>query len=210
MSGWKKAPSIDDDCECVNVSSVSDVDISVIRSADGKTCKITIPLSSALNALKDAINSDRALGPIKREHQRLFHLGRELKSGSRSLSAMGIGKYGVFTIHLHSSAPKTVNLQESDDENNASGKRAARRKEKKKNNNAAAGVDHNDVIDLLGSGSDPSGGARAENANNRRTQQPRHQEEKREKVVELLDSDSDEDEEVVEIIDTPTKRRRRK
>jgi len=40
MSGWKKAPSIDDDCECVNVSSVSDVDISVIRSADGKTCKV--------------------------------------------------------------------------------------------------------------------------------------------------------------------------
>mmetsp|Transcript_1759 Transcript_1759/g.3306 ORF Transcript_1759/g.3306 Transcript_1759/m.3306 type:complete len:230 (-) Transcript_1759:175-864(-) len=78
--------------------------------------QVTVPLSTTtLNALKDVIHTHPDLGPIQRKHQRLFHLGRELKSGNRSLKALGVGKFSVFLIHLHSLAPKTFDLQSDDD-----------------------------------------------------------------------------------------------
>jgi len=203
MSGRKKAPSIATLDDCKYVASSNDVEVTVIRSADGKKSKVTIPLSSTLNALKDAINTNQTLGPIKRNQQRLFHLGRELKSGNRSLSALGIGKHNVFSIHLHSLAPKTVDLQLSDDggEKKSSGRR--RNKSKVVNNEDGDGV-----IDLASSSETwPSegGGNRSRNASNRQRQQ------QQQKVVELLDSDSDDDDDAVEIIETETapKRRRR-
>jgi hypothetical protein len=39
MSGRKKAPPIDDDCEYVS-SSGNGVDVTVIRSSDGKKCQV--------------------------------------------------------------------------------------------------------------------------------------------------------------------------
>lgn len=72
-------------------------------------------LSKTLNELKDKI-SESKLGPIEKNHQRLFHLGRELKSGGRSLSALGIGRYHNFTLHLHSTQPTPYELS-SDEEN---------------------------------------------------------------------------------------------
>jgi len=234
MSGRKKAPSIaahGDGCEYI--ASSNDVEVTVIRSADAKTGKITIPLSSTLNGLKDAIHSNQTLGPLRRDQQRLFHLGRELKSGNRSLSALGIGKHNVFSIHLHSLAPKTVDLElsEAEDENMKSNNNKAnsgRRGVRKKSANANANVDHRNsngddggVIDLASS-SEASrsgavgGGNRSSNPNGQRQrhQQPTHQqqprqqrrEEEQQKVVELLDSDSDDD---IEIIETGPKRRRR-
>jgi len=207
MSGRKKAPSIATLDDCKYVASSNDVEVTVIRSADGKKSKVTIPLSSTLNALKDAINTNQTLGPIKRNQQRLFHLGRELKSGNRSLSALGIGKHNVFSIHLHSLAPKTVDLQLSDDggEKKSSGRR--RNKSKVVNNEDGDGV-----IDLASSG----GGDISRNASNsqrhqQQQQQQQQREENQQKVVELLDSDSDDDDDAVEIIETETapKRRRR-
>ncbi|MCP4748816.1 MAG: hypothetical protein GY874_22195, partial [Desulfobacteraceae bacterium] len=56
-----------------------------------------MPLSSTLSTLKQSINSDPNLGPISPSQQRLFHLGRELKSSNRSLEALGIGRFRVFT-----------------------------------------------------------------------------------------------------------------
>eukprot|EP00581_Thalassiosira_minuscula_P010789 CAMPEP_0183730206 /NCGR_PEP_ID=MMETSP0737-20130205/32250_1 /TAXON_ID=385413 /ORGANISM="Thalassiosira miniscula, Strain CCMP1093" /LENGTH=232 /DNA_ID=CAMNT_0025962639 /DNA_START=92 /DNA_END=790 /DNA_ORIENTATION=+ len=231
MSAPKKASSIaallgGGDCEYV--ASNSDVEVTVIRSADGKTSKITIPLSSTLNALKDAIHVDQTLGPIKRNQQRLFHLGRELKSGNRSLSALGIGKHNVFSIHLHSLAPKTVDLQSDDDEEGSEVKRRI-------SNNHVGNSNHGGVIDLASSGNDASGdpfrdtsdGIGRWNHENHHyhqlqqfqqqqvQQQVQHHQQmgqqrrnrgEREKVVELLDSDSDDD---VEIIETVPKRRRR-
>ncbi|KAL7467815.1 hypothetical protein ACHAXS_008048 [Conticribra weissflogii] len=80
--------------------------------------KVAVPLSTTtLNALKDVIHTHPDLGPIQRKHQRLFHMGRELKSGNRSLKALGVGKFSVFLIHLHSLAPKTFDLQSDDDDN---------------------------------------------------------------------------------------------
>lgn len=153
--------------------------------------QVTISLSATLNALKDAINSNPSLGPIKREQQRLFHLGRELKTGSRSLSALGVGKHNVFSIHLHSLAPKTVDLQEEDSGDDAKKKKSVRRRNKPANNSSNA------VVDLAG----PSGGG----GNNGFQQQ--QQRGGQEKVVDLLDSDSDDDD--IEVVETVPKRRRR-
>ncbi|KAL7531191.1 hypothetical protein ACHAWF_003667 [Thalassiosira exigua] len=110
----------DDDCECV--AGGNDVEVTVIRSSDGKKSTISLPLSSTLDALKDAIRSDRDLGPIRRDEQRLFHLGRELASGGRTLASLGIGKHGVYAVHLHSLAPRTVDLLDDDDVAGGNGK----------------------------------------------------------------------------------------
>lgn len=75
--------------------------------------KIEISLSDTLNALKDSISSSD-MGPVDRDHQRLFHLGRELKSGGRTLSTLGVGKFKNFHVHLHSTQPKTIDLSEVD------------------------------------------------------------------------------------------------
>jgi len=185
MSGRKKAPSIFANVDgCEYIASSNDVEVTVIRSADAKTGKITIPLSSTLNGLKDAIHSDRTLGPLRRDQQRLFHLGRELKSGNRSLSALGIGKHGIFSIHLHSLKPKTVvDLElsseeadddddvDDDDENNAKksnnnnnnnnnahpGRRGAREKKSANANNANAN-NANAGRNRDGNGDDGDGG----------------------------------------------------
>lgn len=89
------------------------ISVTVLRT-DASRAEITLPISSTLNNLKDEI-SRSSLGPIEREHQRLFHLGRELKSGGRSLEALGIKKYNIFLVHLHSTKPKALELS-SDEE----------------------------------------------------------------------------------------------
>ena len=53
---------------------------------------------------------------MKRNEQRIFYLGRELKTGNRTLSALGIGNHNIFVLHLHSLAPKTIDLQECEDD----------------------------------------------------------------------------------------------
>eukprot|EP00567_Pseudictyota_dubia_P015303 CAMPEP_0197442840 /NCGR_PEP_ID=MMETSP1175-20131217/8761_1 /TAXON_ID=1003142 /ORGANISM="Triceratium dubium, Strain CCMP147" /LENGTH=155 /DNA_ID=CAMNT_0042973389 /DNA_START=242 /DNA_END=709 /DNA_ORIENTATION=+ len=91
--------------------------ITVLRT-DATRAQVTLPITATLNNLKDAISST-SLGPIEREHQRLFHLGRELKSGGRSLGALGFGKHDNFLVHLHSTKPKTLELssdEEDDDD----------------------------------------------------------------------------------------------
>ena len=64
--------------------------------------------------MKDCISSSE-FGPVNRHHQRLFHLGRELKSGRKSLLSLGVGKFDNFLLHLHSTAPKTIDLSLHDD-----------------------------------------------------------------------------------------------
>lgn len=130
--------------------------------------QISISLSSNLNALKDAISADKSLGPIKRNQQRLFHLGKELKI-NRTLEDLGIGNFNVFSIHLHSLAPKTYDLQ-SDDEDT---KQSVPKKKKRKSANDGG------VVDLAGDGG--------------RRSQPQQNQNKNEVVDLLDDSDSDDD-----------------
>ena len=131
--------------------------------------QISISLSSNLNALKDAISADKSLGPIKRNQQRLFHLGKELKI-NRTLEDLGIGNFNVFSIHLHSLAPKTYDLQ-SDDEDT---KQSVPKKKKRKSTANDGGV-----VDLAGDGG--------------RRSQPQQNQNKNEVVDLLDDSDSDDD-----------------
>ena len=159
--------------------------------------QIDISLSSTLNDLKDAISTE--FSPIKRTEQRLFYLGRELKSENRTLSALGVGNFNVFSIHLHSLAPKMVDLlgddhQEGDAKQKSSSSSVSTNNSRRKKNNATTA----EVVDLAGSS--PSG------QRNSRQQQQQNQQQQ-EKVVELLDSDSDSDDDIVEVVDTKRQRR---
>eukprot|EP00970_Alexandrium_tamarense_P014988 scaffold4561_cov184-Alexandrium_tamarense.AAC.7 len=157
------------------------VEVMVIRSADGTKSTFSIPLSSTtLNNLKDTINKDPNLGPLNREQQRIFHLGRELKTGKRSLQSLGIGKFNVFSVHLHSLRPKTYELGDDDD-------------------------DSDGEVEVSGGGEkrQSSGGG---GGGKRRDQQQQQQQDN--KVVELLDSDSDDDD-VVEVVEATDSKRRK-
>eukprot|EP00978_Attheya_sp_CCMP212_P036686 scaffold168178_cov24-Attheya_sp.AAC.1 len=61
------------------------VTVVVVRTSDA--CRSTVSIQSlqsvTLNSLKDKISETQEFGPIHRNHQRLFHMGRELKSGKR-------------------------------------------------------------------------------------------------------------------------------
>lgn len=190
----------------------------IILSLSIYLSQFTIPSSSTLATLKTKINSDPNLGPIPHTQQRLFHLGRELKSSNRSLEALGIGKFNVFTIHLHAivsgttqvAAPSNqcVELLESDDDDEGVDGRV-----KGRNNNAAGSADV-DVLDMTTTAAT----AAVERSNNRNRPTSNHRKHNQQQqqndnkaVVDLLDSDSDDD--VVEIIESSTsggnKRRKR-
>lgn len=74
--------------------------ITVLRTCDAKKAEFEMSMSASLNDLKDTINESDAFGPLPRDSQRIFHLGRELKTGGRSLSALGMGRFRVFMVHL--------------------------------------------------------------------------------------------------------------
>ena len=139
---------------------------------------------------------DRILGPAKRDEQRLFYLGRELKSANRSLANLGIGNYGVYSIHLLSLAPQVVDLHDDNDDDDDddrvdSGKRSLSYDRRNSNVTANSTLAHGGV-ELLDGG-------------DRQQQQLQRSQEN---VVDLLDSDSDDDD-VIEIIDALPKRRRK-
>lgn len=79
------------------------------------TKKITISTARTLNDLKHGISRSK-LGPLDPKYQRLFYLGREVKSGGRSLSKIGIGKFDNYTLHLHSTQPKALELSSDEEE----------------------------------------------------------------------------------------------
>ena len=62
--------------------------------------QIEMNMSKSLNDLKDSIAKSTAFGPLPRDKQRIFHLGRELKTGGRSLSALGLGRFRFFRIFV--------------------------------------------------------------------------------------------------------------
>jgi hypothetical protein len=79
-------------------------------------------MTSTLNDLKTQIQATLSISklrgaPIVPENQRLFYLGRELKSGSRKLSdLMGGHKRFSKILHLHTKQPKVENLLNDDDQ----------------------------------------------------------------------------------------------
>ena len=113
--------------------------------------QFSMPLgSSTLTTLKQKINSDPSLGPISPTQQRLFHLGRELKSSNRSLEALGIGRFNVFTVHLHTGlVTKCLELLDSDDDMTRSNRNRTTNSSNGSNRRKHNNNDNNEVVDLL-------------------------------------------------------------
>lgn len=131
---------------------------------------------------------------MKRNEQRIFYLGRELKTGNRTLSALGIGNHNIFVLHLHSLAPKTIDLQECEDDKVSGGETT--RKGDKSDDNAG-----NVISSTAESSSGAVGAGRSR----------RQQNKAKDKVVELLDSDSDsDDDDAVEIVEAAAPKRRKR
>jgi len=68
--------------------------------------KIVLPISTKLGELKEDLGTDELFGPISSDHQRLFFLGRELKSKNRSLQKLGLDRHPKNRVlHLHVKKP---------------------------------------------------------------------------------------------------------
>jgi hypothetical protein len=60
--------------------------------------------TTTLADLKNVISQDNS-------NQRIFHLGRELKSSGRTLEKLGIGRFRNMILHLHLAPPKVIAVQ---------------------------------------------------------------------------------------------------
>ena len=202
-----------------NKKSNDDVaDISIIRSSDGSKQTFSLPLSkTTLTTLKETINSDPTLGPIGPSNQRLFHLGRELKSSNRSLETLGIGRFNVFTVHLHTgTVTKTkqcLELLESDDEEGEGvGEQRKQAAASSANNNDDDDEVH--VVDMTTttatttSRSNRNRTTAATTTNNRRKHNKNN--DNNNEVVDLLDDSDSDDDDVVEIIEPSTSNNKRR
>lgn len=154
--------------------------VTVLRTSDAAKYEICIPLSSTLNALKEEIS--KIMG-VHHKHQRLFHLGRELKSGRRSLSALGFGKHDNYLVHLHSTQPKTFELSSDEDDSDV--------------------VVEDVVPPTRLAGAKRAGGGE-------QVQQQQQQQGAAESVIELLDDESDDDIAVVNAMPEAVSAKRRR
>jgi hypothetical protein len=83
------------------------------------------------------------------EHQRIFHLGRELKSGGRSLLKLGLGRFNNHVLHLHI-PPNDHDSKEDETSLSASGTTASGNKRRRQQGTEAIKNNNSDgVIDLL-------------------------------------------------------------
>jgi len=78
------------------------IKFTVVMASDAATKEVSLATSSTkLFELKDLLANEEHFGakaPVRR--QRLFYLGRELKSGGRSLCNLGLGKFNNRILHL--------------------------------------------------------------------------------------------------------------
>merc|ERR1712179_724717 len=70
----------------------------------------------------DRLAKSQTLGRIPVNNQRIFYLGRELKTSGRSLHSLGVGRLGVNVLHVHSSVVnvagrrKEISVDDDDDD----------------------------------------------------------------------------------------------
>ncbi|CAJ1903756.1 unnamed protein product [Cylindrotheca closterium] len=80
----------------------TDITLTIIRTADAKKLEVVLPLSTTLGELKEDLGGADLFGPLPEDHQRLFFLGRELKSNHRSLQKLGLDRFPKNRVlHLH-------------------------------------------------------------------------------------------------------------
>lgn len=79
------------------------VKFKVVMTSNAATKEVALATSSTkLSELKEMLANDKYFGskaPVRR--QRIFYLGRELKSGGRSLCNLGLGKFNNRILHLY-------------------------------------------------------------------------------------------------------------
>jgi hypothetical protein len=79
--------------------------------------KFRMALSGTLKDLKGAIAQSAALGNVPVERQRIFYLGRELKTSGRSLHRLRVGVLAeIFVLHLHAAPAKHGGEQQQNEQ----------------------------------------------------------------------------------------------
>ena len=58
--------------------------------------------------MKTAISESKALGKPPPADQRIFHMGRELKSNGRTLEKLGFCKWGIPVVHVHARTDASI------------------------------------------------------------------------------------------------------
>jgi hypothetical protein len=84
---------------------------SLLLSDIARILQIVFSLKDTLRDLKVAISQSTALGKIPVDCQRIFHLGRELKTPGRTLEALGVGRFqglNKTVIHVHATPSGSV------------------------------------------------------------------------------------------------------
>jgi hypothetical protein len=84
-------------------------------------------LKQSLKDLKEAIQKSSKLGSLSTDCQRIFHLGRELKTAGRSLEKLGVGNHGIFLLHLFPRPSKPKKTSSSSSRSSSSSSRGKRR-----------------------------------------------------------------------------------
>lgn len=101
-----------------------------------------------MKQVKAFIEKSDKLGNIPVEQQRIFHLGRELKTNGRSLATLGVGRMGITVLHVHAAPPKkgastaTACLQKQ--------QRRFRAQQQQQRNNQKPAAAGSSVVDLAG------------------------------------------------------------
>lgn len=67
--------------------------------------QLVVSLRQPLSALKAEIEECDALGNIPTSNQRIFFLGREIKTNGRSLETLGVGRFNIMVLHVHNTRP---------------------------------------------------------------------------------------------------------
>lgn len=91
----------------------------VIRTSDAERKQISFSLSKKLGELKEVLAKEFDIASD--ESQRIFYMGRELKSGGRSLEKLGLGRFNNNVLHVHIPPP-------SENKATSTGGRAKRRR----------------------------------------------------------------------------------
>lgn len=187
--------------------------VKILFCSDGSDLKIDISLQATLEDLKHQISKLKSIEP---KFQRVFHLGREIKNSRRSLHALGIGRYGAFVVHLHSSKPKVIELATEKKSVDvavasnqvvvpattgatttriiASSRNSARGRKRSRVTAPVSGSGRSGRMNRVNSNM-PSGGGGGTN--------------RTEEIIDLADSDDDDDDDDIEVIEIDKRSRRR-
>jgi hypothetical protein len=107
-------------------------------------------LKQSLKDLKEAIQKSSKLGSLSTDCQRIFHLGRELKTAGRSLEKLGVGNHGIFLLHLfpRPSKPKKTSSSRSSSSSSSSSRGKRRLRSSKEQPDDDSNTSDKEFVDL--------------------------------------------------------------